>query len=252
MRNMWQIIVGVVLAAGVGISLYNTLGDDGATVAADRPVPTASPSAAEAAPTEPAAGAANSEQAQVSVPAPDADYGEIAIGPDERVIGQASAPVTIVEYASLTCPHCAQFHSQVLPGLKKDLIDTGKVRLVYRDFPLDRNALAGSMLARCAGDDRYFAFLDVLFRDQSRWARAQDPIQALSQIARLGGIGAEKFQGCLRDEKLQTKIIEQRLEGNQKYQVNSTPTLIINGKKYSGGLTLDQIKAVVSTITPKT
>jgi protein-disulfide isomerase len=244
---MWQIIVGVVLAAGAGIALYNVLGGDD-TITASAP-----PSRAQAAtPANGTAQAAGSTLAQAAAPTPDAEYGDIAVTADDFVIGQASAPVTIVEYASLTCPHCARFHTQVLPGLKKELIASGKVRLVYRDFPLDQSALVGSMLARCAGRDRYFAFLDVLFRDQSNWARAQNPIQALSQIARLGGIGKDKFQSCLDDKKLQEKILKQRLDGSQKYQVSSTPTLLINGRKFSGGLTLDEIKAVVATMTPKT
>ncbi len=248
MRNMWQIIVGAVLAAGAGIALYNAVGDDDATVAANAPlsrVETATPA-------NTSANIENSTMAQAKPPAPDADFGEVAVEADDFVIGQATAPVTIVEYASLTCPHCARFHTQVVPALEKELIESGKVRLVYRDFPLDKFALAGSMLARCAGRDRYFAFLGVLFRDQSRWARSQDPIQALSQIARLGGMGKAKFESCLNDKKLQESILKQRLEGSQKYQVSSTPTLIINGKKFSGGLTLDQIKAVVATMTPKT
>ncbi len=247
MRNMWQIIVGAVLAAGAGIALYNAVGDDDATVAASAP-----PTRVETAvPASTSANMENSELAQVTPPAADADYGEVAVEADDFIIGEATAPVTIIEYASLTCPHCARFHGQVLPALKKELIESGKVRLVYRDFPLDQLAMAGSVLARCAGRDRYFAFIDVLFRDQSRWARSQDPVQALSQIARLGGMGKEKFQSCLRDQKLQESILKQRLDGSQKYQVSSTPTLIINGKKFSGGLTLDQIKAVVATMTPK-
>ena len=247
MRNMWQILVGVVLAAGAGIALYNAVGDDGATVVANAPSSPPPARIGSATPTD----AASSEMARVEPPVPDAQFGDIAVAADDFIIGQASAPVTIIEYASLTCPHCARFHNQVLPGLKKDLIDTGKVRLVYRDFPLDRIALAGSTLARCAGRDRYFAFLDVLYRDQSSWARAQDPVQALSRIARLGGIGNEKFQSCLSDEKLQESILKQRLDGNQKFQVNSTPTLFINGNKYPGVLTLDQIKAIVASMTPK-
>ena len=247
MRNMWPIIVGAVLAAGAGLTLYNAVGGDDAGVSASAP-----PAPVESAtPASTSANMKNSELAQAKLPEADADFGEVAIEADDFIIGQATAPVTIIEYASLTCPHCARFHDQVLPALKKGLIESGKVRLVYRDFPLDQLAMAGSVLARCAGRDRYFAFLDVLFRDQARWARSQDPVQALSQIARLGGMGKEKFESCLKDQMLQEVILKQRLDGSQKYQVNSTPTLIINGKKYSGGLTLDQIKAVVATLTPK-
>ena len=192
-----------------------------------------------------AAGPLASVPAKAAIVPVEEALSEMSMGPD-------NAPVTMIEYSSLGCPHCAAFHRDTLPKIKKEYIDTGKVRLVYRDFPLDQLAMAGSVLARCAGRERYFAFLDVLFRDQALWAQSQDPIQALSQIARLGGIGKEKFQSCLRNKKLQESILKQRLDGNQKYQVNSTPTLIINGKKFSGGLTLDQIKAVVATMTPKT
>ncbi len=247
MRNMWQIIVGVVLAAGAGIALYNVLGGDDA-VTASSPLSRAQTSTPATATSQ----AAGSALAQAAAPTPDAEYGDIPVTADDFVMGQATAPVTIVEYASLTCPHCARFHTQVLPGLKKELVASGKVRLVYRDFPLDQSAMAGSMLARCAGRDRYFAFLDVLYRDQSNWARARNPVQALSRIALLGGIGKDKFQSCMADKKLQESILKQRLEGSQMYQVNSTPTLLINGQKFSGGLTLDEIKAVVATMTPKT
>lgn len=248
MRNMWQIIVGTVLAAGAGLALYNVVGGNDATISASAPpVPVES-----AIPAGTFDNMENSKLAQARPPDADAEYGEVVVAVDDFVIGEATAPVTIIEYSSLTCSHCARFHDQVLPALKKGLIASGKVRLVYRDFPLDQLAMAGSVLARCAGRERYFAFLDVLFRDQALWAQSQDPIQALSQIARLGGIGKEKFQSCLRNKKLQEGILKQRLDGNQKYQVNSTPTLIINGKKFSGGLTLDQIKAVVATMTPKT
>jgi len=247
MRNMWQIIVGTVLAAGVGLVLYNVVGGNNATISAGL-----SPVQGETAtPAKKSANIENPASAQANPPTAEAEYGEIPVEMNDFVIGEATAPVTIIEYASLTCSHCAQFHNQVLPALKKGLIASGKVQLVFRDFPLDQLAMAGSVLARCAGRDRYFAFLDVLFRDQSSWARSQDPLQALSQIARLGGIGKDKFQSCLRDKKLQEGILKQRLDGNQKYQVNSTPTLFINGKKYSGGLTLGQIKAVVATMTPK-
>jgi protein-disulfide isomerase len=245
---MWQIGVGVVLVIGAGIALYSAVGDDDSTVAARTP-----PSRAETVtPANASANIENTELAQAQPPVADADFGEVAVEADDFVIGQATAPVTIIEYASLTCPHCAQFHEQVLPFIKKELVESGKVRLVYRDFPLDQVALAGSVLARCAGRDRYFAFLGVLFRDQSNWARSQNPGQALSQIARLGGIGKEIFQSCLSDNKLQESILKQRLEGTQKYQINLTPTLIINGKKFSGGLTFDQIKAVIATMIPKT
>ncbi len=196
-------------------------------------------------------GASSVVLAQAMTPTPDATFENVKILADDFVMGRADAPVTIVEYASLTCSHCATFHAKVLPKLKKDYIESGKVRLVYRDFPLDRSALAASMLARCNGRDRFFGFLDILFRDQNRWARSNNPMRALGQIARLGGLTPTKFAACLKDEKLQTAILQQRLGGANQYKINATPTLIINGHKYGGGLTFEQIKAVVDPMLSK-
>jgi protein-disulfide isomerase len=145
----------------------------------------------------------------------------------ERVLGDPNAPVTILEYSSLTCPHCASFHANTLPQLKKDYIDTGKAKLVFRDFPFDRAALQASMLARCSNPERYFGFLDVLFKSQNKWAGASDPAQALAQTGKLAGVGDQQFQACMSNEALANKLIERRLEAEQKYQVQSTPTFVI-------------------------
>lgn len=160
----------------------------------------------------------------------------------DMVIGKADAKITIIEYASLTCPHCATFHAEILPVLKTDYIDTGKAKLIFRDFPLDNLAFAGAILARCGGPARYFTFLNVLFAQQRQWATASDPKAALTQIARLGGISAEQFDACLADKALGDYILNSRLEGNQKFNVNSTPTLIINGKTEAGVPTLDELR----------
>jgi protein-disulfide isomerase len=160
----------------------------------------------------------------------------------DMVIGKADAKVTIIEYASLTCPHCATFHAEVLPALKTEYLDTGKARLIYRDFPLDNLAFAGAILARCGGPEKYFTFLNVLFAQQRQWATASDPKAALTQIARLGGISAEQFDKCLADKALGDYILNARLEGNQKFNVNSTPTLIINGKTEAGVPSLDDLR----------
>lgn len=160
----------------------------------------------------------------------------------DMVIGKADAKVTIIEYASLTCPHCATFHAEVLPALKTEYLDTGKAKLIYRDFPLDNLAFAGAILARCGGPEKYFTFLNVLFAQQRQWATASDPKAALTQIARLGGVSAEQFDKCLADKALGDYILNSRLEGNQKFNVNSTPTLIINGKTESGVPSLDDLR----------
>jgi protein-disulfide isomerase len=152
----------------------------------------------------------------------------------DMVIGKADAPVTVVEYASLTCPHCAAFHAEELPKIKSEFIDTGKARLVFREFPLDGFALRGAMVARCAGPDRYFALLDVLFKQQMLWSRpakdAKEPLAELQKIARLAGIGEQAFQACVNDQALADEIVARRQEGDKTYQIKSTPGFVVNGK----------------------
>ena len=167
------------------------------------------------------------------------------VGPDERILGKADAPVTIIEYASLTCPHCATFHAQTLPEIKKGWIDTGRARLVYRDFPLDGLALRAAALADCIEGDPYFAFLDALFRSQQRWARAQDPMGALAQIALLAGIDQQTFDACVSDNAKLDTILRERQEGESAFGVNSTPTVIVNGRKIEGALGVKQLGKIL-------
>ena len=166
----------------------------------------------------------------------------------DMVIGDAAAPITIIEFASMTCPHCARFHSDTLPALTRDYLDTGKARLVFRDFPLDGLALAAAQLARCAGESRYFAFIEVLFREQQTWATATDPVAALGRIARLGGLSAERFSACLEDDELTRGILEQRSSALSEYDIQSTPSFIINGEKHVGALSADNLDAVLQPL----
>ena len=190
-------------------------------------------------------GTAWSAASKVEVPPPEATFGSVPVTAGDNVLGQAGAPVTIVEYASFTCPHCARFHGDILPELKKAYIDTGKARLVYRDFPLDRAAFAASVVARCATGSRYFGIVDLLFREQSRWAGARDQMAALRRLATLSGISKKKLDSCLKNEKIQNAVLQQRLTATQEFEITSTPTLIVNGAKYHGGLTLEQFRAVI-------
>jgi protein-disulfide isomerase len=151
----------------------------------------------------------------------------------DHVLGDANAKVTIIEYASLTCSHCAGFHTTVLPELKKLYIDTGKVKLVFRDFPLDKVAMYASLLAECVPADRYFALVDMLFQTQPQWSRASDPQDALSKAARLLGIDDVKFRACQDDKEAFAAILGERQAG-ESIGVDSTPTLFINGTKYPG------------------
>jgi protein-disulfide isomerase len=174
--------------------------------------------------------------------------GTSAAEPGERALGDPNAPVTVIEYASLTCPHCAHFHNDVLPDLKERYIETGKVRLVYRDFPLDERALMAAALAHCAGPDRYFGFLDVLFQTQAGWARADDYLGALKKLGKLGGMTDAQMDQCLADQELTDGILQTRIDGQNEHQVSSTPTLVINGEVYPGAREIDELSALIDPL----
>jgi protein-disulfide isomerase len=166
----------------------------------------------------------------------------MAPGPlPEQVLGAVEAPVTIVEYASMTCGHCATFHEKTYPELKKRYIDTGKVRFIFREFPLDPLAAAGFMLARCAGDGKYFPLVETLFHKQREWA-VQKPLPPLLAIARQAGFTEDSFNKCLQNQKLLDDIEKVRERAAAKFGVNSTPTFFINGKKFSGALSIDEME----------
>jgi protein-disulfide isomerase len=155
----------------------------------------------------------------------------------EMSIGHADAPVTIVEYSSLSCPHCAAFHKEVLPELKTEYIDTGKVRYVVREFPLNDAALAGAVIARCLDPSRYFAFVDMLFSKQEDWAFKDDAFAPLKKFAKQAGLPDDQFNKCLDDEALQKKILAVREQG-AKEGVSGTPSFFVNGKLIKGPPTL--------------
>lgn len=165
-----------------------------------------------------------------------------AIG--DRVLGEADAPVTIIEYASATCPHCATFHKDTFPAIKKDYIETGKVRFIFREFPFDDLALAAFMLARCAPEDKYFPLLDVLFEQQQTWARS-NPKDELFKIAQLAGFSRESFEACLQNEEVAKGVIDIRNTAAESYGVNSTPTFFINGEELKGSQSLDEFRKVI-------
>lgn len=152
----------------------------------------------------------------------------------ETVIGDPQAPVTIIEYSSLTCPHCATFHSETMPKLKETYIDTGKARLVYRDFPLGRLALAAAVVARCVDPSRHFGFIEMLYRDQGSWAQSADPLAELKVRAQLAGLSESEFNACLENQPLIQAIQQRAQEGQQEYGIDSTPSFIIDGKKLTG------------------
>jgi protein-disulfide isomerase len=155
------------------------------------------------------------------------------------MIGSDKAPVTVIEYASMTCPHCAHFEETTLPELKKRYIDTGKVRYVMREFPLDALAAAGFMLARCAGPDKYETVVETLFAKQADWAMVQKPIPPLMAIAKQFGFTEESFNTCLANQQVLDDIQAVRDHAVNKLGVNSTPTFFINGKRFVGDLSIE-------------
>jgi protein-disulfide isomerase len=172
---------------------------------------------------------------ELAVPGP---LGDVALGP-------ADAKVTIVEYASLTCGHCAAFHEKTFPELKKRYIDTGKVRFILREFPLDPLATAGFMLARCEGEGKYYPITDLLFDQQKAWAFTTKPLDALQQMMRQAGFSKEKFESCLKDQQLYDAVNAVRKRAEEKFKVNSTPTFFINGQRHSGNLSLDELEKIL-------
>ena len=172
----------------------------------------------------------------VLAPVPGARAAGIGERPGDIALGDPDAPVTVIEFFSLTCPHCRSFHENVYNRLKPDYVDAGKVRYVFRDFPLNLPALQAAILARCAGRERYAAFVDVLFQTFDDWAGAGDYTERLAQIGELGGVGRDRFEACLADKALENAIFQSIADAQAEYGVSSTPTLIVNGEKYEGAM----------------
>jgi protein-disulfide isomerase len=175
----------------------------------------------------------------------------LAPTPQDRILGKPDAPITIVEYASLTCPHCAHFDKDVLPKLKEKWIDSGKAKLILRDFPLDEPAMRAAMVARCAPPDRFYPLVDTLFADQEKWAAAKDYRAALERLAKLGGVSDKDFKTCIADKKLEDQVAQSRLTAAQDLGVDATPTFFVNGKKYDGAPTLEAFDQLLSGVAVK-
>jgi len=185
-------------------------------------------------------------QAPVKPPSAADQAKVLVLSPDDRILGKPDTPVTIVEYASLTCPHCAHFATEVLPKLKEKWIDTGKAKLVLRDYPLDEPALRAAMIARCAAPDRFYALIDTFFGAQQQWVLAKDYKAELARLALLGGMSKTQFDACLANKSGEDKVLQSRLVATQQLAVNSTPTFFINGTKFEGAPEEDALDAALS------
>ncbi len=167
---------------------------------------------------------------------------------DEPFLGNKYAPVVMIEYASLSCHHCADFHKDVLEKLIPNYIETGKLKYIYRDFPLNLQALEAAKLAHCAPDDKYFGFLKALFKSQDNWAFTPKYQNMLKSIGKLGGVPEDKFDECLKDKELEEKILKTQKDAAEILQVKSTPTLFINGHDYNGPRSYEKVSAFIDEL----
>ncbi len=202
--------------------------------------------------------AAEAKAAEVPTSEGDVDMAEVlkpGALPD-MALGEANAPVTIVEYMSTTCPHCAAFHNNTFDAIKAKYVDSGKVRFIVREFPFDPRAAAAFMLARCNPQDttklteaaQYFPMLSMLMKQQETWAAAQDGREALLQMSKLAGFTQESFQACLTNQKLLDDVNAVRERGAKDFGVAATPTFLINGKRYAGDMSVDTMSALIDSM----
>ncbi len=181
--------------------------------------------------------AQTAEQAELMKPGP---LGDEALGAD-------NAPVTIIEYASMTCPHCAHFELTTFPELKQKYIDTGKVRFILREFPFDPVAAGAFMLARCAGKDKFYPMVELLFRTQQTWA-VDHPLQPMLNVVKQAGFTEDSFKACLANQKVLDGIEAVRKRAADEFHVDSTPTFFINGKKYNGAMSFDEMAKLIDPL----
>ena len=168
----------------------------------------------------------------------------------DMALGPANASVTVTEYASMTCPHCAAFNEKVFPKIKSEYIDTGKVRYVFREFPLDIKAAAGSMLARCIAKDdagKYFAVIDMLFRQQNDWV-VKNTTETLTRIGKQAGLTPQAVEDCLKDQALLDKIAADQKFANEVLKVNSTPTFFVNGEMIKGETSFEEFDKRIKSL----
>lgn len=169
----------------------------------------------------------------------------------ENYLGNNDSKIIVVEYASMTCGHCADFHNNVFPKIKEKYIETGKIKFVFKDFPLDKQALYASILARCAPKKKYFDFLELIFSTQKKWISNKDDfIDKLKNIGKMGGLSENQILGCFSNEDLVDLVIDNRSAGEKKYNINSTPSFIINEKKFTA-MSFESFEKILDNLLDK-
>lgn len=167
---------------------------------------------------------------------------------EEKSLGNKDAKIKMIEFASLTCGHCARFHNKVMSVIKEKYIKSGNILYVYNDFPLDKFALKASVIARCSGNRNYFNFLDVFYEKQKDWTRTKDPFKSLLKIAKFGGLKDDDIKVCVGNKSIEDGILKNRLKYSKEYEIKATPTIYFNDKKYDGVLTLEAIEKKIESL----
>ena len=179
-------------------------------------------------------------------------YGETLLDllEDDFVIGDESAPITIIEYASLSCSHCADFHTNTLETLKEEYIDSGKVRFVFRDFPFNYPALLGSMVLRCIPEDVRYDYMNALFQLQTNWVDKESTktTQELFKIMRSGGMTKEEFDTCITNVDLENKILQGVIGAQSEFNIQSTPSFLVNGILVEGNKSIKEFRQIINKI----
>ena len=252
MRNI-AIVVGALVIGGIAAFFlwqHNQSASSAASNTAGSAMQATAPATTQPAATQPAATTTTTTTSGTAATTPaagqqTADASQPALYADDMYMGKADAKITVIEYASLSCPHCARFNADVLPQIKANYIDKGLLRWVYRDYPLNNPAYLAAVLTHCASPLRYFSLLDTLFKSQDYWATQQQAIVPLRQIATNEGIDQKTYDACLNDAALKDKIISRLQEASTKYKVEATPSFIVDGQLHAGEISYDDFKKLL-------
>ncbi len=178
------------------------------------------------------------------------DSSVLNITENDFVIGKIDAPITIIEYASMSCSHCASFHNNTLPDLKEEYIDTGKVKFVFRDFPYNFPALLGSMVMRCTPNDVRYDYMNALYKLQNQWVLEENAktIQELYKIMQSGGMKKEDFEACINNTDLENQIIQEIIDAQEEFQIKNTPSFLVNGNLVAGNKSIKEFRQIIDKI----
>ena len=178
------------------------------------------------------------------------DSSVLNITENDFVIGKIDAPITIIEYASMSCSHCASFHNNTLPDLKEEYIDTGKVKFVFRDFPYNFPALLGSMVMRCTPNDVRYDYMNALYKLQNQWVLKENikTTQELYKIMQSGGMKKEDFEACINNTDLENQIIQEIIDAQEEFQIKNTPSFLVNGNLVAGNKSIKEFRQIIDKI----